>query len=70
MLIVQDLFLTATAELADVVLPAQSFVERAGTFTNGERRVQRLYPAVIEPTGSLQDWKIVADLAKTTGTRS
>ena len=64
MLIVQDLFLTATAELADVVLPAQSFVERAGTFTNGERRVQRLYPAVVEPIGSLPDWKIVADLAK------
>ncbi len=64
MLIVQDLFLTATAELADVVLPAQSFVERAGTFTNGERRVQRLYPAVIEPTGSRPDWKIVADLGK------
>ena len=64
MLIVQDLFLTDTAKLADVVLPAQSFVERAGTFTNGERRVQRLYPAVNEPSGSLPDWKIVADLAK------
>jgi len=63
-LIVQDLFLTATAELADVVLPAQSFVERAGTFTNGERRVQRLYPAVMEPSGSLADWKIVAEVAR------
>jgi NADH-quinone oxidoreductase subunit G len=64
MLIVQDLFLTATAELADVVLPAQSFVERAGTFTSGERRVQRVYPAVNEPLGSLPDWKITAELAK------
>ncbi|MEE9217263.1 MAG: molybdopterin-dependent oxidoreductase, partial [Anaerolineales bacterium] len=64
MLIVQDLFLTATAELADVVLPAQSFVERAGTFTNGERRVQRVYPAVNEHSGSLPDWKIAAELAK------
>ncbi|MFQ5923359.1 MAG: NADH-quinone oxidoreductase subunit NuoG [Anaerolineales bacterium] len=63
-LIVQDLFLTATAELADVVLPAQSFMERAGTFTNGERRVQRLYPAVNEPSGSLPDWKIVAEVAR------
>lgn len=62
-LIVQDLFLTTTAELADVVLPAQSFVERAGTFTNGERRVQRLYHAVNEPSGSLPDWKIAAELA-------
>lgn len=62
-LIVQDLFLTATAELADVVLPAQAFVERAGTFTSGERRVQRLYPAVGELAGSLPDWKIVANLA-------
>jgi NADH-quinone oxidoreductase subunit G len=64
LLIVQDLFLTATAELADVVLPAQSFVERAGTFTSGERRVQRLYHAVGEPSGSLPDWKIVAELAQ------
>ncbi|MFQ5943070.1 MAG: NADH-quinone oxidoreductase subunit NuoG [Anaerolineales bacterium] len=62
-LIVQDLFLTPTAKLADVVLPAQSFVERAGTFTNGERRVQRLYTAVSESSGSLPDWKIVAEVA-------
>jgi NADH-quinone oxidoreductase subunit G len=64
MLIVQDLFLTSTAKLADVVLPAQSFVERAGTFTSGERRVQRLYPAVNEASGSLPDWKITAKLAQ------
>ena len=44
--VVQDLFLSQTARLADVVLPAQSWIEREGTFTNGERRVQRFYPAV------------------------
>ncbi len=41
--VVQDLFLTQTARLADVVLPAQSWVEREGTYTSGERRVQRFY---------------------------
>ncbi len=44
--IVQDLYLSQTARLADVVLPAQSWIERDGTFTSGERRVQRFYPAV------------------------
>ena len=45
--VVQDLFLTETAKLADVVLPAQPFTEREGTYTSGERRVQRFYPAVV-----------------------
>jgi NADH-quinone oxidoreductase subunit G len=63
-LIVQDLFMTPTAEMADVVFPAQSFVEHAGTFTSGERRVQRLYAAVSEPSSSLQDWQIVAQVAQ------
>jgi NADH-quinone oxidoreductase subunit G len=63
-LVVQDLFMTATAEMADVVLPAQSFIERAGTFTSGERRVQRLYAAVVGPPGSLPDWKITAEIAQ------
>ena len=45
--VVQDLFLTETAKLADVVLPAQPFTEREGTFTSGERRVQRFYPGVV-----------------------
>ena len=61
-LVVQELFLTATAELADVVLPAQSFVERDGSYTTGERRVQRFYSAVKEPLGSLADWKIAAEI--------
>ncbi|MGH2619404.1 MAG: molybdopterin oxidoreductase family protein, partial [Anaerolineales bacterium] len=66
-LVVQDLFLTPTAQLAEVVLPAQSFVEREGTFTSGERRVQRLYPALPEPAESLADWKIVAELGRRLG---
>jgi NADH-quinone oxidoreductase subunit G len=44
--IVQDLYLSQTARLADVVLPAQSWIEREGSYTSGERRVQRFYPAV------------------------
>ncbi len=66
-LVVQDLFLSPTAELADVVLPVQSFVEREGTFTSGERRVQRLYPAVPGPVESLADWKILAELGRQLG---
>ncbi|MCX7839973.1 MAG: molybdopterin-dependent oxidoreductase, partial [Anaerolineae bacterium] len=63
-LIVQDLFLTETAKLADVVLPAQSFAERDGTFTNTERRVQ-LFCAAHKPIGeSKPDWWIIAEIAK------
>ncbi|MEW6203208.1 MAG: formate dehydrogenase subunit alpha [bacterium] len=66
-LVVQDIFLTETAELADVVLPAVSFAEKDGTFTNTERRVQRVRKA-IEPIGaSRQDWQIVCDLAARLG---
>ncbi len=62
--IVQDIFLTETARLADVVLPAASFAEKDGTFTNSERRVQRIRKA-IEPKGdSLPDWMIICDIAK------
>jgi NADH-quinone oxidoreductase subunit G len=67
MIIVQDMFLTATAELADVVLPTQSAGEREGTYTSGERRVQRFYPAV-EPVGASQpDWHIVGLIAEGLG---
>jgi formate dehydrogenase alpha subunit len=62
-LVVQDLFLTETARLADVVLPAVSFAEKDGTFTNTERRIQRVRKA-IEPLGeSRADWEVLSDLA-------
>ncbi len=65
--IVQDIFLTETARLADVVLPAASFAEKDGTFTNTERRVQRVRKA-IEPKGnSRPDWMIICDIAKGMG---
>jgi NADH-quinone oxidoreductase subunit G len=62
-IVVQDLFLTETAKRADVVFPASSFIERDGTFTTGERRVQRFYPAVSALGECLPDWRIVASLA-------
>jgi NADH-quinone oxidoreductase subunit G len=66
-LVVQELFLTETAQLADVVLPAQSWAEREGTFTSGERRVQRYYPA-IQPVGqSREDWRIFGQIAEKLG---
>jgi NADH-quinone oxidoreductase subunit G len=66
-IVVQDMFLTATAGLADVVLPTQSVGERDGSFTNGERRVQRYYPAV-EPVGeSLPDWLIAQMIGELLG---
>lgn len=66
-LIVQDLFMTATARLADVVLPAQSWAEREGTYTNGERRVQRFYPAIPEKPGTMADFKITGKIAERLG---
>jgi len=66
-LIVQELFLTDTAAVADVVLPAQSWAERDGTFTSGERRVQRYYPA-IQPSGnSRPDWQILDQIGERLG---
>jgi NADH-quinone oxidoreductase subunit G len=58
--VVQELFLTETAKLADVVLPAQAFTERDGSLTNGERRVQRFFPIVDAPEGTLPDYAIAA----------
>jgi NADH-quinone oxidoreductase subunit G len=66
-LVVQELFMTPTAELADVVLPAESFVEREGTFTSGERRVQRFYPAVKALGETKADWRIITSLADSLG---
>ncbi|HBG00747.1 MAG TPA: formate dehydrogenase subunit alpha, partial [Firmicutes bacterium] len=62
LLIVQDIFLTETAELADVVLPAACYAEKEGTFTNTERRVQRIRRAVSAPGESREDWVILSDL--------
>lgn len=67
LLIVQDIFLTATAELADVVLPGVSFAEKDGTFSNTERRVSRVRKAV-EPRGEArQDWQIIQELSNRFG---
>jgi NADH-quinone oxidoreductase subunit G len=66
-LVVQELFPTATVEMAHVVFPAQSFLEREGSFTSGERRVQRFYPAVRPMGESRADWEIVADVARMLG---
>ena len=63
-LVVQDIFLSETAQLADVVLPAASFAEKDGTFTNTERRVQRVRKAVDPPGQARADWEIVCQLAK------
>lgn len=60
-LVVQDLFLTETAMLADVVLPGASFAEKDGTFSNTERRVQRVRKA-IEPIPGMADWEVIADV--------
>ncbi len=66
-LVVQDLFVSETAELADVVLPAASFAEKSGTFTNTERRIQSLTKA-IEPIGNARpDWEILQDLSTALG---
>ena len=63
-MVVQDIFMTETAELADVVLPAAAFAEKDGTFTNTERRVQRVRKA-IDPAGDAKpDWWIACELAK------
>ena len=65
--IVHELFLTETAKLADVVLPAQAFTERDGSYTSGERRVQRFYPAVRPLGESKADYAITALLGKELG---
>ncbi len=66
-LVVQDIFLTETAKLAHVVLPAASFAEKSGTFSNTERRVLRVRQA-IEPVGnSWPDWKIICEISRRLG---
>ncbi|MBI3953548.1 MAG: molybdopterin-dependent oxidoreductase [Chloroflexi bacterium] len=66
-LVVQDSFLTATAQRADVVLPATVFAEKEGTFTNLERRIQRLRCALPSPGQARGDWETTAELARRLG---
>jgi len=66
-LVVQDVFLTETARLADVVLPAASFAETNGTFTNTERRVLLVNKAVDSPGEARPDWQILCDLSTRMG---
>jgi len=63
-LVVQDIFLSETAQLAHVVLPGAAFVEKDGTFTATDRRVQRVRKAVEPPGEARADWEIICDLAQ------
>jgi len=67
LLVVQDIFLTETAALADVVLPASSFAEKDGTFSNTERRVQRVRKAIDPPGQAKADWEIIAAVSAAMG---
>ena len=67
MLVVQDIFLTETAYLADVILPASSFAEKTGTFTNTDRFVQLGRQALNPPGNARQDLEIIINLAKRLG---
>ncbi len=66
-LVVQDIFLTETAQYADVVLPSCSFAEKSGHFTNTERRVQRVNAAVKAPGEAKEDWWIIQAIANAMG---
>ena len=65
-LVVQDIFLTETTKYADVILPGASFAEKDGTFTNGERRVQRIRKA-IEPVAGKAEWEVICEIAARMG---
>jgi len=66
-LVVQDIFLTETAEVADVILPASAYLEKHGTFTNTDRRVQIGRPVLRMPGGARLDWEILCDVATRMG---
>ncbi len=68
-LVVQDLFLSPTAEQADVVFPAASFAEKEGTFTNAERRIQRVRPGITSPGEARSDAAILTALGNQLGSR-
>ncbi len=67
--VVQDIFLTETAQLADVVLPGASFAEKDGTFTNTERRVQRVRQVIPSVGDSKPDWQITCAIAQKMGAK-
>jgi len=67
--LVQDIFMNETAEYADIILPAASFAEKGGTFTNSDRRVQLIRTAVSAPGSARPDWAILCDLAQRVETR-
>ena len=66
-LVVQDIFLTETAQKADVILPSCCYAEKEGTFTNTDRRVQMVRKAVEPPGEALEDWKIICGIATRMG---
>lgn len=65
--VVQDIFFTETAAIADVVLPATSFAEKEGTFVNSDRRVLRVRKAVEPPGEAWNDWTVICEIAKRMG---
>jgi len=66
-LVVQDIFMNETAEMAHIVLPAASFAEKSGTFTSTERRVQLIRPALPLPGEARPDWQIITQVAQGLG---
>jgi formate dehydrogenase major subunit len=66
-LVVQDIFLTETAEFADVVLPASSYMEKVGTYTNTDRRVQIGRPVLDMPGEARLDWQVIQEIANRIG---
>ncbi len=66
-LVVQDLFMSETAKLAHLVIPGAAFLEKDGTFTNLERRIQRIRKVVDPPPGVLPDWQVVCEVARRMG---
>ncbi|MBT8153912.1 formate dehydrogenase subunit alpha [Epibacterium ulvae] len=67
LMVVQDIFLTETANYADIILPASALYEKDGTVTNTNRQVQRVRPAVAPPGEAREDWSITIELAKRIG---
>jgi formate dehydrogenase major subunit len=67
LLVVQELFMTETAQLATVILPGSSFLEKSGTFTNGERRIQRVQKVVEPIPGTKPDGQIICEMMRHMG---